>query len=101
MNMNKKNKMYTPSKAVKNYVRNEVIEALAYCDYVLFSNEEWLHAYYYCDFDVSGVSMNVLKRAEDYAYNVYDKSAEMFENAEDTPDYDEVVAIVDEVMGNE
>lgn len=35
------------------------------------------------------------------ANNVYDKSAEKFENAEDTPDYDEVVAIVDDVMKNE
>ena len=98
--MNKKMKN-TPSKAVKNYVRREVIEALAYCDYNLFGNEEWLRAYYYCDIDVSGVSMNTLKRAEEYAYDVYDKSAEMFENADDTPDYDEVVAIVDEVMENE
>ena len=97
-NMNKKN---VPSKAVKNYVRKEVLEALAYCDYNLFGNEEWVHAYYYRDFEGSGVSMNVLRRAEKYAYNVYDKSAEMFENADDTPDYDEVVAIVDEVMMNE
>ena len=95
------NKKYTPSKALKNYVCGEVIEALAYCDYNLFSNEEWLRAYYYRDFEGSGVSMNVLKRAEEYAYNVYDKSAEKFENADDTPDYDEVVAIVDEVMKNE
>lgn len=100
--MNKKmNKMYVPSKSVKNYVRKEVIEALAYCDYSLFSNEQWLHAYYYRDIAISGVSMNVLKRAEEYAYNVYDKSAEKFENADDTPDYDEVVAIVDEVMMSE
>ena len=98
MNMNKKN---TPSKAVKNYVRKEVLEALAYCDSNLFGNEEWLRAYYYRDIEVSGVSMNALKRAEEYAYNVYDKSAEKFENADDTPDYDEVVAIVDEVMKNE
>lgn len=96
--MNKKMKN-TPSKAVKTYVRKEVVEALAYCDYNLFSNEEWLRSYYYCDYDVSGVSKNTLKRAEEYAYNVYDRSAEMFENADDTPDYDEVVAIVDEVMG--
>ena len=99
--MNKKMKKYTPSKTVKNYVHKEVVEALAYCDYNLFSNEEWLHAYYYCDIELSGVSKNTLRRAEEYAYNVYDKSAEMFENADDTPDYDEVVAIVDEVMGNE
>ena len=99
--MNEKNMKNTPSKAVKNYVRKEVVEALAYCDSDLFSNERWLHAYYYCDIDVSGVSMSTLKRAEKYAYNVYDRSAEKFENAEDTPDYDEVVAIVDEVMENE
>ena len=96
--MNKKN---TPSKSVKNYVRKEVVEALAYCDSNLFSNEQWLHSYYYCDIELSGVSKNTLKRAEDYAYNVYDKSAEKFENADDTPDYDTVVAIVDEVMRNE
>lgn len=100
--MNMKMKMKNvPSKAVKNYVRREVIEALAYCDSNLFGNEQWLHSYYYCDIELSGVSMNTLKRAEDFAHNVYDKSAEKFENAEDTPDYDEVVAIVDEVMKNE
>ena len=99
--MNKNKKKYVPSKIVKNYVREEVIAMLAYCDYNLFGNEEWLQAYYYRDFAVSGVSLNVLKRAEEYAYNVYDKSAEKFENADDTPDYDEVVAIVDEVMENE
>ena len=101
MNKNKKNKKYTPSKTVKTYVRREVIAMLANAFGGLFSNEEWLHAYYYRDIKVSGVSMPVLKRAEEYAYNVYDKSAEKFENADDTPDYDEVVAIVDEVMENE
>ena len=100
MNKNKKMKN-VPSKAVKNYVRKEVVEALAYCDSNLFGNEEWVRAYYYRDIEGSGLSMNVLKRAEKYAYDVYDKSAEKFENAEDTPDYDEVVAIVDEVMENE
>ena len=99
--MNKNKKKYVPSKIVKNYVRKEVVAMLAYCDYNLFGNEEWLQAYYYRDFVVSGVSLNVLKRAEEYAYNVYDKSAEKFEKADDTPDYDEVVAIVDEVMENE
>lgn len=100
--MNKKNnKKNTPSKAVKNYVRKEVIAMLGNAFGSLFSNEEWLHSYYYGDAKVSGVNMNVLKRAEEYAYNVYDKSAEKFENADDNPDYDEVVAIVDEVMENE
>ena len=97
-NMNKKN---TPSKAVKNYVRKEVIAMLGNAFGNLFSNEEWIQSYYYRDIEVSGVSLNVLKRAEKYAYDVYDKSAEKFENADDNPDYDEVVAIVDEVMGNE
>ena len=99
--MNKKNKKYVPSKAVKNYVRKEVIDMLANAFGSLFSNEEWIHSYYYRDIEVSGVSMNVLKRAEDYAYSIYDKSAEKFEKEEDNPDYDEVVAIVDEVMKNE
>ena len=99
--MKKNNKKYVPSKAVKNYVRKEVVAMLGNAFGNLFSNEEWLRSYYYRDIEVSGVSLNVLKRAEDYAYNVYDKSAEMFENAEDNPDYDEVVAIVDEVMANE
>ena len=99
--MNKKMKKYVPSKTVKNYVRKEVIAMLGNAFGSLFSNDEWLQAYYYRDIEVSGLSMDVLKRAEKYAYNVYDKSAEKFENAEDTPDYDEVVAIVDEVMGNE
>ena len=98
MNMNKK---YTPSKAVKEYIRREVVAMLGNAFGNLFGNEEWLSAYYYRDIDVAGVSLNVLKRAEEYAYNVYDRSAEMFENAEDNPDYDEVVAIVDEVMENE
>lgn len=97
--MNKKMKN-VPSKSVKNYVRKEVLEALAYCDYNLFGNEEWLRSYYYRDFEGSGLSMDALKRAEQYAYDVYDKSAEKFENAEETPDYDTVVAIVDEVMKN-
>lgn len=100
MNKNKKMKN-TPSKAVKNYVRKEVIEMLTNAFGVLFSNEQWLSAYYYRDIELSGVSLNVLKRAEEYAYNVYDKSAEKFEKAGDTPDYDEVVAIVNEVMENE
>lgn len=100
MNKNKKMKN-VPSKAVKNYVRKEVVAMLGNCFGSLFSNEEWVRAYYYRDAKVSGVSMNVLKRAEKYAYDVYDKSAEKFENADDTPDYDEVVAIVDEVMENE
>lgn len=101
-NMNKKNnKKYVPSKAVKNYVRREVIDMLGNAFGCIFSNEEWLQSYYYRDMEVSGVSLKVLKRAEDYAYNVYDKSAEKFEKAEDNPDYDEVVAIVDEVMKNE
>ena len=96
-----KNKKYTPSKAVKEYIRKEVIAMLGNCDSNLFGNEEWIRAYYYRDIEVSGVSMDELKRAEEYAYNVYDKSAEKFENADDTPDYDTVVAIVDEVMENE
>ena len=98
--MNKKMKN-TPSKAVKNYVRDEVVAMLGNCYANLFGNEEWIQAYYYRDFEGSGVSRDELERAEDYAYTVYDKSAEKFENADDTPDYDAVVAIVDEVMGNE